>query len=393
MSLRLFSSASGKKELFRSLRKGYVSIYVCGVTPYDTTHLGHAFTYMSFDVLIRYLRFKGFRVTYAQNVTDIDDDILRRARQEGREWRELGGYWTEHYLNDMKGLNIAMPDYYIKATDAIPMITKMISGLLKGKHAYKSGGNVYFDVSSFPRYGELSHFSQKQMTMLLKERGGDPEDPNKRNPLDFILWQKWKRGEPSWSPDFGKGRPGWHIECSAMIKQYLGDQIDIHGGGRDLIFPHHESEIAQSESYTGKHPFVKYFMHTGTVMYMGEKMAKSLGNLVMVSELLRSHSPSAVRWLLLSHHYRKPWEYMAEDIYNADIYAEKIDKLMRRSSVNAERINKKLVSDFEQVMDDDLNTPAALDIIKTLLTNGKGKDTARYLLGILGFASVNQHAI
>lgn len=393
MSLRLFSSASGKKEPFRSIRKGYVSIYVCGVTPYDTTHLGHAFTYLSFDVLIRYLKFKGFRVTYAQNVTDIDDDILSKARQEGREWRELGRYWTDHYLNDMKSLNIAMPDHYIKATDAIPMIVKMISKLLKGKHAYKSGGNVYFDILSFPRYGELSHFNQKQMIMLLKERGGDPEDTNKRNPLDFILWQKWKRGEPSWDPDFGKGRPGWHIECSAMIKQYLGDQIDIHGGGRDLIFPHHESEIAQSESYTGRHPFVKYFMHTGTVMYMGEKMAKSLGNLVMVSELLKSHSPSAVRWLLLSHHYRKPWEYMAEDIYNADIYAEKIDKLMRGSGVNAERINKKLVSEFEQVMDDDLNTPAALEIIKTLLTNGKEKDTAQYLLGILGFASVNQHAI
>ena len=393
MTLKLFSSGSRKKEPFRSHRRGHVSIYVCGVTPYDTTHLGHAFTYLSFDVLIRYLKFKGFGVTYAQNVTDIDDDILSRARQDGREWRELGRYWTEHYLNDMKSLNIAMPDHYIKATDAIPMITRMISELLKGKHAYKSGGNVYFDVSSFPRYGELSHFSQKQMAMLLKERGGNPGDPNKRNPLDFILWQKWKRGEPSWSPDFGRGRPGWHIECSAMIEQYLGDQIDIHGGGRDLIFPHHESEIAQSESYTGKHPFVKYFVHTGTVMYMGEKMAKSLGNLVMVSELLKSHSPRAVRWLLLSHHYRKPWEYMADDIYNADIYAKKVDKLMRGSGVYAERINKKLVSAFERVMDDDLDTPAALDIIKVLLMNGKEKGTARYLLGILGFASANQRAV
>ena len=385
MALRLYNTGSMRKEQFRTLATGKVTVYVCGVTPYDTTHLGHAFTYLSFDTLIRYLKFKGFKVTYTQNVTDIDDDILRKAKEQGRNWRELGQYWTDRYLRDMDNLNVAMPDHYAKATESIPEIIKIVSALLKRKYAYVSNGNVYFDVSRFPRYGQLSHFSGKQMKILLKERGGDPDDLNKRNPLDFILWQRWKKNEPSWDAPFGKGRPGWHIECSAMINQYLGDKIDIHGGGRDLVFPHHESEIAQSESYTGKRPFAGYFMHTGTVMYMGEKMAKSLGNLVMVSDLLKKHSPNVIRWLILSHHYRKVWEYLDEDIDHAGRCARLVDKVMRQRPGNG-KVNKRLVSRFEQIMDDDIDTPAALEFIRSLLDEGKETGTARYLLGVLGFS-------
>ena len=285
-----------------------MKIYVCGVTPYDTTHLGHAFTYVSFDALIRYLKYTGFNVIYTQNVTDIDDDVLRQARTNGKDWKSLGEFWTRRYLSDMKSLNVLRPTHYVKATESIPQIIRMIGRLVKKGFAYESGGNVYFDVKRFPRYGRLSHFTKSQMRLLLKERGGDPDDPNKRNPLDFIVWQKWKSGEPFWNTPWGRGRPGWHIECSAMINRYLGDQIDVHGGGRDLVFPHHESEIAQSESFTGKPPLSRYFAHTAMVMCRGEKMSKSLGNLVLVSDLLKKYSPNAIRWMLLSHHYRQVWE-------------------------------------------------------------------------------------
>lgn len=386
MPLRLYNSGSLKKEVFRPLRKGEISIYVCGITPYDTTHLGHAFTYLSFDALIRYLRFKGFTVTYTQNVTDIDDDILKRAREQDTNWMALGNLWTDRFLKDMKRLNMDMPEHYVRATESIPKITEMVSVLLKKGFAYKKNGNVYFDTSKFRSYGNLSHFNERQMEMLLKERGGNPGDPNKRNRLDFILWQRWKSGEPYWNAPFGKGRPGWHIECSAMINQYLGERIDIHGGGRDLVFPHHESEIAQSESYTGKRPFSRYFMHTGMVVFMGEKMAKSLGNLVMVSDLLRRHSPSAVRWLILSHHYRKVWEYYGEEMDGADVYARKVDGLMKgKADAGMSGVDRRIVSEFETIMDDDMNTPAALEMLGKMLIDGKEKDTVRYLLSVLGF--------
>ncbi|MEM3839261.1 MAG: cysteine--tRNA ligase [Candidatus Micrarchaeaceae archaeon] len=385
MPLKLYNTASMKTEKFKELQKGEVKIYVCGVTPYDTTHLGHAFTYVFFDTLVRYLKFKGFKVTYTQNVTDIDDDIIRRSREEGKDWRELGKYWTDRYLKDMESLNVSMPDYYVRATESIDKIIEMVSALIHKKFAYLGNGNVYFDVSKFPAYGKLSHFNDKQMRILLKERGGDPDDKNKRNPLDFVLWLGHKEGEPCWDASFGRGRPGWHIECSAMINQYLGDRIDIHGGGRDLAFPHHESEIAQSESFTGKRPFVGYFMHTGMVMYMGEKMAKSLGNLIMVSELLKSHSPNSIRWLLLSHHYRRVWEYADEEMEKADGHVKKADMLMKKGSIKG-KLNKELVYEFERIMDEDMNTPAALEFVYSIISEGKEEATAQYLLEVLGFA-------
>lgn len=384
MGLRLFNSGSGERELFETIAKGKATMYVCGVTPYDTTHLGHAFTYVSFDVLARYLRWKGIDVTYTENVTDIDDDVLRKGREEVRDWKELGQFWTDRFLTDMRDINVIKPNHYVRATDSIPRIIEMVNSLLKKGVAYRSGKNVYFDVSKFPTYGRLSHFNAKQMALLLKERGGDPEDPNKRNPLDFILWQGWKHGEPYWETPWGRGRPGWHIECSAMINQYLGDRIDIHGGGRDLIFPHHESEIAQSESYTGKKPFARYFMHTAMVMMSGEKMSKSLGNLVLVSDLLKDYSANAIRWLLISHHYRQVWEYTERDMKEAQSRMAAICRAAKKPGKHG-LVNKKIVSQFTELMDDDLDTPGVLKLIESVSESGKDAATVSYLLGVLGF--------
>ncbi len=378
--LRLYNSLSREKEIFKPLRKGNVSIYVCGVTPYDTTHLGHAFTYVFFDVLIRYLAFSGYKVNYTQNVTDIDDDMFKKAREEKKNWKRLGDFWTKIFLSDMKSLNVLPPTHFIKATDSINKMIEIINALLKKGFAYKNKGNIYFEVSKFKRYGRLSKFSKKQMILLSKERGGDPNDPLKKNPLDFILWQKSKSGEPFWLFDSssisltagaqgkGKGRPGWHIECSAIANKYLGDQIDIHGGGKDLIFPHHESEIAQSESYTGKSPFAKYFLHTAMVLCGGEKMSKSLGNLVMIRDLLLKYSPGVIRWTILSYHYRQPWEFEEKELKISEDYINKINEALKQKSKSSgfKIIGDRYLKDFICAMNDDIDTPKVLRVILRL---------------------------
>jgi cysteinyl-tRNA synthetase len=356
--LTLYNSYTQKKERFTSLSSKQIKLYVCGITPYDTTHLGHAFTYLSFDILIRYLQFRGYTVTYTQNVTDIDDDILKRAKRDGRDWEELGIFWTQKFVNDLEALHMIMPTHYVKATQSIPTIIKIVTSLVQKKYAYERKGNVYFAVQSFPAYGKLSKLDEKQMIELSRERGADPDDSNKKHPLDFILWQAGEPDEPSWKSPWGMGRPGWHIECSAMIADTLGEQIDIHGGGFDLIYPHHESEIAQSESFTGRKPFVKTWMHTGMVMYQGEKMAKSLGNLVMVSELLKTYSANSIRYALISHHYREQWEFFDNEALNAKKTIEKLlAQLMLPDQGN--------VNDVLAALDDDLNTPLALRTLQT----------------------------
>lgn len=303
-------------------------MYVCGITPYDTTHLGHAFLYVFFDVVSRYLQFKGYDVTYVQNVTDIDDDILKKAVEEKRDWKELGEFWTKRFLKDLQFLNVQMPTNYVKATDFVTLMIRIIRVLEERGFAYEKNGNVYFDVKKLQDYGKLSHLTKKQMILLSKDRGGNPDDPLKKDPLDFLLWSREARSrsagqkffiyKPFWNSPWGMGRPGWHIECSAMVQDYLGDQIDIHGGGRDLIFPHHESEIAQSESFTEKKPFVKQWMHVAMVQYKSEKMSKSLGNLILVSKLKEKYSGNAIRYFLHSHYYRNPWEYFEVELEEAD---------------------------------------------------------------------------
>ncbi|RJQ37864.1 cysteine--tRNA ligase [Candidatus Microgenomates bacterium] len=393
--MKLYNSLSKKIEDFIPLKNNEVKMYVCGITPYDTTHLGHAFTYIFFDVLLRYLTFKEYKVTYTQNVTDIDDDILKRAKLKEKDWKELGEFWTNKFLNDLKSLNVLPPTYYVKATGSIALMIRIIRVLIEKDFAYEREGNVYFNENKFKDYGELSGLNKHQMIIISKQRGGDPTDPLKENPLDFLLWKKSKEDEPFWESPWGKGRPGWHIECSAMIRQYLGEQIDIHGGGRDLIFPHHESEIAQSESATEKKPFVKFWMHTAMVMYQGEKMAKSLGNLVMVSDLLKTYSADTIRFVLLSHCYRLPWEFMESEMEPAEKIVSKINKalIFKDSTENKEEKNDYEIR-FNKIMDDDMDTPQALQLISSLadeiienkINIESLQKTLKKLLLILGFS-------
>lgn len=378
--MQFYNSQTGQKEVFQPRNPGQVLLYVCGITPYDTTHLGHAFTYVFFDTLVRYLTSQDYQVAYTQNVTDLDDDILNKAKETKQNWRELGKVWTGRFLKDMDSLNVLRPTSYVKATSAMNQIIKMIKELLDQGVAYEKTGNVYFEVKKFNRYGRLSRFNRSQMIRLAQERGGDPQDPLKTDPLDFRLWQKGKSGEPTWDSPWSRGRPGWHIECSAMIHQYLGSQIDIHGGGRDLIFPHHENETAQSESYTQQHPLAKCWFHTAMVMYQGEKMSKSLGNLVMVADLLDKYSPEAVRWVLLSHHYRQPWEFSEAKIREAG----KIWLLIKKSLPKPKKISvpkgnishHDLWQGFLAAMDDDLNTPAALQALVNQVSRSGPQPTA-----------------
>lgn len=372
-------------------------MYVCGITPYDTTHLGHAFTYIVFDTLARYLQFKGYRLRYTQNVTDINDrdqDLLKRSKEQNIPWHELASYWTGRFLTDMDYLNWLRPDKYLKASDNIPAMVKIIQMLIRRKLAYKTRGGVYLEINRSKGWGKLSKLSRKKMLILAKEFEEDLQNPDKKDPLDITLWRPAAPSQPSHIPSFasplGPGRPGWHIECSAMAISSLGEQIDIHGGGKDLLFPHHEAEIAQSEGATGKIPFAKYWLHTGTVYYQGEKMSKSKGNLVMVSKLLEKYSTNAIRWLLLSHHWNKPWEYTESDLAKAWKNVEAVEQAIASPrSVNMNVASQDVVwernyiGQFTKIMDQNLNTPKALQFLLQLTKqNATG---LKSLYKVLGF--------
>ena len=303
--MQLYNTRSHQVETFTPQSEP-VTIYACGITPYDTTHLGHAFTYTTVDILVRTLEALGHQVNYVQNVTDIDDDILRKANETEEDWYALGNRWTAYFIHDMQSLNVRAPDHFPRATDVIPQIIEMVATLLEQGVAYVANGNVYFSAAAWPHFGQLSGLARPELLPVANEHGNRPDDPHKRDPLDFVLWQAHASGEPSWDSPWGPGRPGWHIECSAMATHLLGETIDIHCGGSDLVFPHHECEIAQSETVTGRQPFANFWVHVAMVGYEGEKMSKSLGNLVMVRELLTDYSPDAVRLYLAQHHYRQP---------------------------------------------------------------------------------------
>lgn len=367
--MQLFNTQTGQTEHFTP-RDGAVGIYVCGVTPYDTTHIGHAFTFLTFDILVRYLRYKGLDVTYVQNVTDIDDDILRKAKEVGLTWRELGDRETARYLKDMEALNWVPPDHYVRATDHIAEMLEITQALIEKGNAYESNGNVYFSVESDPEFGKLSHIPRDEMLPIANERGNTPDDPHKRNPLDFVLWQKSAEGEPAWDSPYGPGRPGWHVECSAMASRYLGPSIDIHGGGADLVFPHHECEVAQSENAFGVEPFARFWSHVAMVGYNGEKMSKSLGNLVLVGDALKNYSADAVRLYLFSHHYREPWVYEDDEL---DYWARVASDLIEAVELDTYGIENELDVSvprdrFLVAMDDDLNTPEAIEALQEIAT-------------------------
>jgi len=365
--MKLFNTLTQSLEAFTPLADT-VRIYVCGVTPYDTTHLGHAFTYVSFDTLIRYIEYNGRKVKYVQNVTDIDDDVLRKSRELGMAWDELGRRETERFLRDMDALYVRRPDVYAKATEEIPRIIEFAQGLVERGYAYVSAGCVFYEVKKDPNFGMLAQaiglHGYQSMLNIANERGNFPDDTRKKDPLDFVLWQAQAPGEPAWPSPWGPGRPGWHIECSSMSIHYLGEQIDIHGGGADLAFPHHTCEIAQSEHFTGKTPFVRYWMHTGMVYQEGEKMSKSLGNLTLVSNLLKDYSPNTIRVVLQNHHYRHPWECFAEDLKSASETVALFERVRSIVGPQPQGEDRLLHDRFIVAMDDDLDTPTALHLLR-----------------------------
>jgi cysteinyl-tRNA synthetase len=366
--MKLFNTLKQSLEEFVPIDEDAVRMYVCGITPYDTTHLGHAFTYVSFDTLLRYIEFRGRKVNYVQNVTDVDDDVLRKAKELGMAWDELGRRETERYLNDMDALNVRRPNVYARATHEIPAMIEIIQTLLARGYAYESAGFVYFSVKQDAEFGMMARAiglnDYHAMLTIANERGNFPDDPRKRDPLDFVLWQAQAPGEPAWPSPWGPGRPGWHIECSAMSMHYLGPQIDIHGGGADLAFPHHTCEIAQSEHFTEKRPFARIWMHTGMVHQDGEKMSKSLGNLTLVSDLLKEHSADAIRVTLLNHHYRYPWECFPEDFSVAGETVALFQQVRAMVGTQSGGEDRMLHDRFIAAMDNDLNTPEALLLLR-----------------------------
>ena len=395
--MKLFNTLTQSLETFVPL-SDTVRIYVCGVTPYDTTHLGHAFTYVSFDTMIRYLEFQGHKVKYVQNVTDIDDDVLRKSRELGISWDELGRRETDRFLRDIDTLNVRRPDVYAKATEAIPDIIAISSALVENGYAYVNEGCVFFSVKSDPNFDVMARAvglkDYQAMLTIANERGNFPNDKRKRDPLDFVLWQAQAAGEPAWASPWGPGRPGWHIECSAMSIHHLGEQIDIHGGGADLNFPHHACEITQSEHYTHQTPFARVWAHTGMVYQDGEKMSKSLGNLTLVSNLLKDYSADAIRIVLQGHHYRYPWECFPADLKIAADTADTFQQLRALvGSTPSDETNAEttlLYNRFLSVMDNDLNTPEAIHMLRkaaqtALAThNTTLGSTVLHLTGVLG---------
>jgi L-cysteine:1D-myo-inositol 2-amino-2-deoxy-alpha-D-glucopyranoside ligase len=372
--LRLYDTARGEVVAFTPGE--VVTIYVCGITPYDATHVGHASLYLTYDVLQRRLRDRGHDTKAVRNITDVDDDLLRKARELGVHYLDLAAAETARFDDDVRALDLLPCWSEPRATSAIPDIRGFIGMVLDRGYAYQAGGGVYFDVSRFERFGQVSHLDREEMLRLAAERGGNVDDPHKRDPLDFVLWQPSAPDEPSWESLWGPGRPGWHIECSALALRELGTTIDLHGGGSDLIYPHHECEAAQSEAATGE-PFVRHWLHQAMVRMDGEKMSKSLGNLVFVSELRKLWDPRAIRLGVICHHYREPWDW------TGDIMPAAAERLARWQAATATAGDGDAALDeVRAALDDDLDTPAAVAAVDEAADLGKGVGQAAALLGV-----------
>jgi cysteinyl-tRNA synthetase len=375
MALRVYNTMTKKKEKLVPLHEGRIGMYACGVTVYDLCHIGHARSAVVFDVIYRFLRHKGYKVTYVRNFTDVDDKIIKRAQEEGVGFEEIASRYIEEFYADMGALGLMPPTVEPKATEHIPEMIALVQGLIEKGHAYQVEGDVYYAVESFPEYGKLSKRTLDEM-----QAGARVEvDERKKNPLDFALWKAAKPGEPSWASPWGQGRPGWHIECSAMSQKYLGDTLDIHGGGKDLIFPHHENEIAQAEGATGR-PFVRYWLHNGFVNIEKEKMSKSLGNFLTIKEILKEYHPEVVRLFLLSRHYRSPIDFSTEGMEEArrnlerfyqalagidDVIAQEkargpVPEGLSPEEMAVYRRAEEFPDTFEKAMDDDFNTAVAI---------------------------------
>ena len=389
--MRVYNTLSGEKEEFLP-HDDEVKMYVCGVTPYADSHIGHAMSYIIFDVIRRYLIFSKYNVKYVQNITDIDDKIIDRANQLGVTTDELARKYTDSFHEDMAALNILPPDEEPRATEMMSEIIEVVGGLVGKGYAYPAGGSVYFRVKNVPDYGKLSRRSLESMMNAEGALGSE----EKESPVDFVLWKAAKPGEPSWASPWGPGRPGWHIECSAMSLKYLGNTLDIHGGGQDLVFPHHENEIAQSESFTGVKPFVKYWLHNGLVQLGAEKMSKSLGNLITIREALEKYSADAIRIFVLSSHYRSPLTYSEEALGAAERGLDRLRQAVQGEGKGEGGIETEAYRQrFVEAMDDNFNTPQAIaalfDLARDISRLGDkgsdirgGKELLRELAGVLG---------
>jgi cysteinyl-tRNA synthetase len=400
MTIQVYNTLNRKMEEFEPLHGNRVNMFVCGVTPYDYTHLGHAKTYAAFDTIAKYLRHKGYSVFYVQNVTDVDDNLINRSKESDIPVPDLVEKYFKEFLYDMEALGIDSINIYPRATEYIPEILGQINGLIEKGFAYESNGNVYFEVNKFPNFGKLS----KQVLEKLRAGARVEVDENKKNPEDFALWKAEKPGEPSWESPWGKGRPGWHIEDTAITMAYFGDQYDIHGGATELMFPHHESEIAQAEALTGKDPFVKYWLHTGVLNVDGEKMSKSLKNFWRVKEALEEYEPEVLRFFLVNAHYRSPvdfsnelleeakqgYERLVETVQNVQ-FALKWQAKEERSSLDEEidKAVEEVMHKFEESMDNDFNTREAISHlftfstkINTALESGLTRETLQKVLEV-----------
>lgn len=428
--IRLYDTKQHKKVDFVPLREGEVSMYVCGPTVYNRIHIGNARTFISFDTIRRYLEWRGFKVTFVQNVTDVDDKIIARANEEGRTAAEVAAEYTEAFINDMHDAGVMDPTIRPKATEEMDAMISLVETLIEKGHAYVEDGDVYFSVRSDPHYGSLSGRNIDEMEAGHRELRAEADGAadvadRKHDPLDFALWKAAKPGEPSWESPWGEGRPGWHIECSAMSEKYLGLPFDIHGGGADLVFPHHENECAQSECACDG-TFARYWMHSGMLQINSEKMSKSLGNFLLLFEILESTTPGALRMLMLQTHYRSPLDFSEERLDEAAAALARIENSIKNidwlcsnavdgapNAIDEAALTKKTENakaDFIAAMDDDFNAPAALGALFTLVGDlnsmvadstlsvsdaecaMKARDLIVELLGVLGIVIVDESA-
>jgi L-cysteine:1D-myo-inositol 2-amino-2-deoxy-alpha-D-glucopyranoside ligase len=379
--ISLYNTAS--RSVQPTAPDGTARMYVCGITPYDATHMGHANTYVSFDLLYRAWRDAGHEVHYVQNVTDVDDPLIERANATGVAWDELARSETELFREDMTALRVLPPQEYVGAVESIPLVVELVQQLQERGLVYDVDGDLYFSVRSDPRFGEVSGLDEAQMLRIFPERGGDPDRRGKKDPLDCLLWQAQRPGEPGWETVLGKGRPGWHVECSSIALRYLGEAFDVQGGGSDLVFPHHEMSAAEAQAAFPGLTFAKSYVHAGMVGYQGEKMSKSRGNLVLVSKLRESGvNPTLIRLSLLAHHYRSDWEWTDADLTTAEErYADWRAVIDRASRDQAEQ----LVDAVRTALADDLDAPTALGAVDAWAAesnhgDGSGADAIRALL-------------
>jgi L-cysteine:1D-myo-inositol 2-amino-2-deoxy-alpha-D-glucopyranoside ligase len=391
MALRLYDTARRTVVPFEPGPE--VSMYVCGITPYDATHLGHAFTYLTFDVLTRRLEDLGHTVRMVRNVTDVDDSILAKAKEDNVDYLNLAETEMAQFRADLAALDCRPATAEPTATGSIDAMVELIGRLTEAGHTYTVEGTTFFDTATFARFGDFCGYDEATMASFAAERGAHPDDPRQRQPLDFILWQPSCKGEPSWESPFGPGRPGWHIECSAMSMTAHGSTVDLHGGGDDLIFPHHECEIAQSEAATGK-KFARHWVHVGMVAYRGVKMSKSLGNLVFVRDLRASYDPRAIRLALMAHHYRAGFEWFDSDI---DDGAARLDRLLAATNQTRGPDPTATLTAVRTAIDDDLNLCAgrdALDLHAEAILDGVGdhEDSVSGLVEAAGLLGVRLEA-